>query len=248
VCGAEKLPMSLADDFAKKFGVRPLEGYGCTELSPVVSANLPDVEINGLWQINNRPGSIGPPLPGLAAKIVNPDTFEPLPLGDEGLLLIYGPNVMRGYLHKPEQTAQVVRDGWYATGDVGHVDEDGCITLTGRLSRFAKVGGEMVPLERIEEELHDILSSTERVCVVTCIPDEARGERLVVLHVQHEGLEVKGWWNQLTSRGLPGLWIPSERDFYPVSELPLLGSGKVNLKRVKEIALELAGKRRGVTT
>ncbi len=244
VCGAEKLPMSLADEFTKKFGVRPLEGYGCTELSPVVSANLPDVEIDGLWQINNRPGSIGPPLPGVAARIVNPDTFERLPVGDEGLLLIYGPNVMRGYLHKPELTAQAIRDGWYVTGDMGRVDADGCITLTGRLSRFAKVGGEMVPLERIEEELHEILSSTERVCVVTCVPDEARGERLVVLHVAHEGLEVKGWWSQLTSRGLPGLWIPAERDFYPVSELPLLGSGKVNLKRVKEIAVELVQRRR----
>ncbi len=142
----------------------------------------------------------------------------------------------------------MIRDGWYVTGDMGRVDADGCITLTGRLSRFAKVGGEMVPLERIEEELHEILSSTERVCVVTCVPDEARGERLVVLHMQAEGLEVKQWWQQLTGRGLPGLWIPSERDFYPVSELPLLGSGKVNLKRVQELAVELAAKRRGVAT
>ncbi len=98
VCGAEKLPMSLADEFEQKFGVRPLEGYGCTELSPVVSANLPDVDSDGLWEINNRSGSIGPPLPGVAAKVVHPDTFAPLPVGDEGLVLIYGPNVMRGYL------------------------------------------------------------------------------------------------------------------------------------------------------
>ncbi len=247
VCGAEKLPMALADEFEQKFGVRPLEGYGCTELSPVVSANLPDYEIDGLWQINNRPGSIGPPLPGVAAKVVHAETFEPLPVGEDGLVLIYGPNVMRGYLGRPEQTARVIRDGWYMTGDVGHLDADGCVTLTGRLSRFAKVGGEMVPLERIEEELHEILSMTERVCVVTCVPDEARGERLVVLHVQSQELEVKRWWQQLTGRGLPGLWIPAERDFYPVPELPLLGSGKVNLKRVKELAVELAAKRRGVS-
>jgi acyl-[acyl-carrier-protein]-phospholipid O-acyltransferase/long-chain-fatty-acid--[acyl-carrier-protein] ligase len=244
VCGAEKLPMSLADEFQQKFGVRPLEGYGCTELSPVVSANLPDVESGGLWQINNRPGSIGPPLPGVAAKITHPDTGGPMPLGEEGMLLIYGPNVMRGYLHRPELTAQVVRDGWYVTGDVGRLDADGCITLTGRLSRFAKVGGEMVPLERIEEELHDILNTTERVCAVTCVPDESRGERLVVLHLSAQGLEVRVWWQQLNCRGLPALWVPSERDFYDVPELPLLGSGKVNLKRVKEIALELAGRRR----
>ena len=147
VCGAEKLPMALADEFEQKFGVRPLEGYGCTELSPVVSANLPDYEIDGLWQINNRPGSIGPPLPGVAAKVVHAETFEPLPVGEDGLVLIYGPNVMRGYLGRPEQTARVIRDGWYMTGDMGHLDADGCVTLTGRLSRFAKVGGEMVPLE-----------------------------------------------------------------------------------------------------
>jgi acyl-[acyl-carrier-protein]-phospholipid O-acyltransferase/long-chain-fatty-acid--[acyl-carrier-protein] ligase len=244
VCGAEKLPMTLADEFQQKFGFRPLEGYGCTELSPVVGANLPDVEIDGLWQINNRPGTIGPPLPGVAAKIVHPETGEPLPLGEEGMLLIYGPNVMRGYLHKPELTAQVIRDGWYVTGDVGRLDADGCITLTGRLSRFAKVGGEMVPLERIEEELHDILNTTERVCAVTCVPDDARGERLVVLHLSAEGLEVKAWWQQLNNRGLPALWVPYERDFYNVAELPLLGSGKVNLKQVKELALEMSKKQR----
>jgi acyl-[acyl-carrier-protein]-phospholipid O-acyltransferase / long-chain-fatty-acid--[acyl-carrier-protein] ligase len=244
VCGAEKLPMALAEKFQAKFGLRPLEGYGCTELSPVVSANLPDIEINGLGQINNRSGSIGPPLPGVAARIVNADTNEPLPIGEEGLLLIYGPNVMRGYLHRADLTSLVIRDGWYVTGDVGHLDADGCITLTGRLSRFAKVGGEMVPLERVEEELHDILQATERICAVTCVPDEARGERLVVLHLATEGLEVRLWQQQLIVRGLPNLWVPTERDFYNVPELPLLGSGKVNLKRVQEMAVELSEKRR----
>lgn len=243
MCGAEKLPMPLAEEFAKKFGVRPMEGYGCTELSPAAVINMPDVRIGNFTLVRNNPGTIGQPLPGCAGKIVDPETAQPLPFGAEGLLLMTGPNVMKGYLHRPDLTEQVILDGWYVTGDMGRLDENGYITLTGRLARFAKVGGEMVPLERIEEELHDILQTTERVCAVTCVPDEARGERLVVLYLA-ESVEMRPWGPELGSRGLPNLWIPSDRDFYPVSELPILGSGKLNLKRVKEMALDLARPRR----
>jgi acyl-[acyl-carrier-protein]-phospholipid O-acyltransferase/long-chain-fatty-acid--[acyl-carrier-protein] ligase len=246
VCGAEKLPVSLAEDFQRRFGVLPLEGYGCTELSPAAIINLPDVVVDGFRQIHNRPGTIGQPLPGVAARVVHPETGAPLPAGQEGMLLVHGANVMCGYLGKPERTAEVVRDGWYVTGDVGRVDEDGFVTLTGRLSRFAKVGGEMVPLERLEEELHDVLDTSDRVCGVTCVPDEARGERLAVLYVppllaQHN-VDVRGWSERLEGRGLPNLWLPSERDFLPVPEIPVLGSGKVDLKRLKDLALELARK------
>src|SRR5581483_1278054 len=118
--------------------------------------------------------TIGQPLPGTAAKIVNPDTFEPVPIGQEGLLLIFGANVMKGYLNKPELTKQVIRDGWYVTGDIARIDEDGFIAITGRLSRFAKVGGEMVPLEKIENEMQDILGTSERVIAVAAVPDEKR--------------------------------------------------------------------------
>jgi acyl-[acyl-carrier-protein]-phospholipid O-acyltransferase/long-chain-fatty-acid--[acyl-carrier-protein] ligase len=164
-------------------------------------------------------------------------------LGDEGLLLIAGANVMQGYLGKPELTAKVILDGWYVTGDMAKVDPDGHLILTGRLSRFAKIGGEMVPLEKIEEELHGILATEERVCVVTCVPDAARGERLVVLYVAGKvALEVRPWCQQLSGRGLPNLWIPGERDFYAVPELPILGSGKVHLKGVEELAQALARK------
>jgi acyl-[acyl-carrier-protein]-phospholipid O-acyltransferase/long-chain-fatty-acid--[acyl-carrier-protein] ligase len=243
VCGAEKLPQSLAQDFKEKFGVLPLEGYGCTELSPAVSVNTPDVDLDGYHQIGNKPGSIGQPVPGVAAKIVHPETMEPLPVGEEGLLLIHGANVMKGYLGKPELTAQVVRDGWYVTGDVGRIDEDGFITLTGRLSRFAKVGGEMVPLERVEEVMHEALGTSERICAVTCVPDDSRGERLVVLYqtikLTEMSLEVQTWLGKVQGRGLPNLWVPSPRDFYPVPELPLLGSGKLDLKRVKDMAEEI---------
>ena len=240
ITGAEKLPPALAQDFEKRFGVLPLEGYGCTELAPVAAANLPDKDLDGYKQIGNKPGSIGQPVPGVAARTVHPDTLEPLAVGEEGLLLIFGANVMQGYLGKPELTAQVVRDGWYVTGDMAKIDDDGFVTLTGRLARFAKVGGEMVPLEKIEDELHDVLQTSEHVCAVTCVPDEARGERLVVLYISQPGLEVGMWVRQLGGRGLPNLWVPPERDFYAVPELPVLGSGKVNLKRVKEMALELA--------
>jgi acyl-[acyl-carrier-protein]-phospholipid O-acyltransferase/long-chain-fatty-acid--[acyl-carrier-protein] ligase len=246
ICGAEKLPAALSEEFQKKFGVLPLEGYGCTELSPVVATNLPDQDLDHYKQIGNRPGTVGQPLPGVAARAVHPDTFEPLPAGQEGLLLIDGPNVMKGYLGQPELTAQVIRDGWYVTGDMAKIDEDGFITLTGRLSRFAKVGGEMVPLERVEEELNGVLGAQERVGAVTCVPDDSRGERLVVLyagpHLAQLGYDVSRWQKELSGRGLPNLWVPGPRDFFPIPELPLLGSGKLDLKRVKDTALELAKK------
>jgi acyl-[acyl-carrier-protein]-phospholipid O-acyltransferase / long-chain-fatty-acid--[acyl-carrier-protein] ligase len=244
VCGAEKLPMNLAQDFADKFGVLPMEGYGCTELSPAAVINMADRDYGGFRIIRNHPGAVGEPLPGIAARIVHPETFAPLDINEEGLVLIYGPIVMKGYLGKPKLTQEVVRGGWYTTGDMGRLDDDGYLTLTGRLARFAKVGGEMVPLEIIEEALHDILQTSERVCAVTCVPDEARGERLVVLHVAHNGLEVIHWWHQLNSLGLPNLWVPAQRDFFSVPELPVLATGKLNLKLVKELALEIAGPRR----
>jgi acyl-[acyl-carrier-protein]-phospholipid O-acyltransferase/long-chain-fatty-acid--[acyl-carrier-protein] ligase len=243
ICGAEKLPQALAQDFRARFGVLPLEGYGCTELSPAAAANVPDVESDGFLRFHNKSGTIGQPLPGVAARVVHPDTLGPLPVGVEGLLLAYGANVMKGYLHRPEQTVEVVRDGWYVTGDMARLDDDGFVTLTGRLSRFAKCGGEMVPLEKVEEELHDVLGTSERVCAVTCVPDESRGERVVVLYVAENGLDVRSWCRGLGARGLPNLWVPAERDFFRVGELPVLGSGKLNLKRVKEMALELAGKK-----
>ena len=232
-CGAEKLPQPLALEFQKKFGVLPLEAYGCTELSPAAATNLPDRELEGYRQVGNKPGTIGQPLPGVAACVVEKETFAPLPPNQEGLLLIYGPNVMEGYLNRPEQTRAVVRDGWYVTGDLAKIDEDGFITITGRLARFAKVGGEMVPLEKVEEELHNILQISERVLAVTCVPDQTKGERPVVLYVNHDGLDIHQLWLKLNERGLPKIWLPSERDYYLVEELPVLGSGKLHLQRSK---------------
>jgi acyl-[acyl-carrier-protein]-phospholipid O-acyltransferase/long-chain-fatty-acid--[acyl-carrier-protein] ligase len=241
MCGAEKLPQPLAKEFHEKFGVLPLEGYGCTELSPAAAANVPDRRGRDSVQIGNKPGTIGQPLPGVAARVADPETYEPLPPGREGLLLVYGANVMKGYVGRPELTRQAIRDGWYVTGDMAKIDADGFIQITGRLSRFAKVGGEMVPLEKVEEELHGILGTSERVVAVAAVPDERKGERLVVLHTPVNGLNVHQLWQQLNSRGLPNLWLPGERDFFEIPELPILGTGKLDLKRLNEIALEQAG-------
>jgi acyl-[acyl-carrier-protein]-phospholipid O-acyltransferase/long-chain-fatty-acid--[acyl-carrier-protein] ligase len=240
MCGAEKLTPSLAQEFKEKFGVLPLEGYGCTELSPAAVVNVPDQEMDGFRQVGNKPGTIGQPIPGVAARIVNPDTFEPLGPGQEGVLLIYGANVMAGYLGRPEATREAIRDGWYVTGDIARFDEDGFITITDRLSRFSKVGGEMVPHQKVEDELHGILGTSERTCVVTAVPDESKGERLVVMHLALNGLDVHTLWQQLNSRGLPNIYIPKERDFFQIPELPILGTGKIDLKRIKELALERA--------
>jgi acyl-[acyl-carrier-protein]-phospholipid O-acyltransferase/long-chain-fatty-acid--[acyl-carrier-protein] ligase len=238
MCGAEKLPQSLAREFKAKFGVQPLEGYGCTELSPVAAANVPDWQEGSARQTGNRPGTIGQPVPGVAARIVDPDTFETLPTGREGLLLVYGANVMKGYLGRPDATRASIRYGWYVTGDIARFDDDGFLTITDRMSRFSKIGGEMVPHQKIEDEIQAIAGTNERICVVTAVPDERRGERLIVLHTPLNGVDRQKLARELGRRGLPNLWVPAEKDFYEIEELPVLGSGKLDLRRIKDVALE----------
>ena len=238
ICGAEKLPQKVSDEFERKFGVAPMEGYGCTELAPAVSSNRPDVMDGELKQVGRRPGTIGHTMPGQAARIVDPDSRAPLPLGEEGLLLIKGPNVMKEYLNRPDLTAEVISDGWYATGDMAKLDADGFITITDRLSRFSKIGGEMVPHGKIEDEIHDILDTHERLVAVVGVPDERKGERLVVLHTELPK-PLDEVWNGLKER-VPGLWLPGQQSFHRIDELPVLGSGKLDLKGVRKIALEKA--------
>ncbi len=245
ICGAEKLPVKLQDEFHARFGVVALEGYGCTELSPVVSTNLPATTAGGVTQECNVRGTVGRPIVGVAVRAFTQEDRLPLPTGVEGVLCARGPNVMAGYLHQPEKTKIAVRDGWYSTGDVGLVRPDGFIQITGRVSRFAKIAGEMVPLERLEEELHDLHGGGDRVLAVAAVPDEKRGERLVVLVLPDAAATIGALLGALAARGLPNLWIPDARDCYPVAELPLLGSGKLDLKRVGEVARELAGGRSG---
>ncbi|MBY0512870.1 MAG: AMP-binding protein [Gemmataceae bacterium] len=234
ICGAEKLPVKVQQEFQARFGLLPLEGYGCTELSPVVSANLPG---DGC----NQPGTVGRPILGVAIRAFTQDGREPLPTGVEGVLCVKGPNVMAGYLDQPGKTAEAIRDGWYWTGDVGVVQPDGFSRITGRVSRFAKIAGEMVPLERVEEELHEAFGGGERVLVVAAVADDKRGEKLVVLYLDEAREKLGGLLEALPGRGLPNLWVPDERDCYRVEALPVLGSGKLDLKRVGELATELAG-------
>jgi acyl-[acyl-carrier-protein]-phospholipid O-acyltransferase/long-chain-fatty-acid--[acyl-carrier-protein] ligase len=240
ICGAEKLPPALALEFQEKFGVLPTEGYGCTELSPIVAANVEDVDVKGIKQIRNKIGTVGHPLPGVACRIVDPDTDKVLPPGSEGMLQVKGPNLMPGYLNRPDMTAKVIKDGWYTTGDMAKIDDDGFIIITGRLTRFAKIAGEMVPLEKVEEDMLAALGTNDRVLAVTAVPDDRRGERLVVLHLPTFTTPARELAQKLNERGLPNLWIPGERDYFEVKELPVLGTGKLDLRRLKEMANEVA--------
>jgi acyl-[acyl-carrier-protein]-phospholipid O-acyltransferase / long-chain-fatty-acid--[acyl-carrier-protein] ligase len=245
IVGAEKLPQKLAEEFHEKFGVWPTEGFGTTELSPLAAANVPDHRSNvkDPSQTGTKMGTVGRPVPNVAAKIVDPDTGEELGLNKPGLLMFKGPNVMKGYLNRPEKTAEVIRDGWYNTGDIAIIDDDSFITITGRLSRFSKIGGEMVPHLRIEEELVRIVEagkSDEEASIqiaVTAVPHEQKGERIVVLHRKLD-LAVDEILKQLSDCGIPNLWLPSADSFVEVEEIPLLGTGKLDLKGVKDRALE----------
>jgi acyl-[acyl-carrier-protein]-phospholipid O-acyltransferase / long-chain-fatty-acid--[acyl-carrier-protein] ligase len=237
VVGAEKLPDALALAFEDRFGIRPLEGYGATECSPVIAVNTRDYRAPGFRQVGGKRGHIGHPLPGISVRIVDPETRAPLPVDTPGLLLVRGPNVMKGYLSKPEKTAEVLQDGWYSTGDIAAEDEDGFLTITDRLSRFSKIGGEMVPHIKIEEKLHELAETPEKSFVVTGVPDGRKGERLIVLHTLTPE-EVKPVIEKLGNSDLPNLWIPRANQFFQIEELPHLGSGKLDLRRVNEMAKE----------
>ncbi|WP_437225438.1 acyl-[ACP]--phospholipid O-acyltransferase [Planctomicrobium sp. SH661] len=242
VVGAEKLPVDLAKQFEEKFKVLPTEGYGTTELSPVAAVNIPDHRSRTVYQQGTKLGTVGRPLPGVTAKIVDPDTGADRGIGVEGLLLIKGPNVMRGYLDEPAKTSELIHDGWYNTGDFGMLDQDGFLTITGRQSRFSKIGGEMVPHIRIEQELFKICESPEDEegmipLAVTAVPDEDRGERLIVLYTQL-CKPVEQIIKELAQTGLPKLWLPSADSFIPVEQIPILGTGKLDLRAVKELALQ----------
>lgn len=240
VAGAEKLPSALCEAFEQKFAVRPVEGYGATELSPLVSVNVPHSRSRSL-EIDSKEGSVGRAIPGVSVKVVDPETFEPLPINTPGMLLVKGPNVMKGYLGQPEETARVIRDGWYVTGDMAEIDHFGFITLTGRLSRFSKIGGEMVPHLRVEEVLHKILGDNDDEgdlrAVVTAVPDERKGERLVIVHKRLDAAPAD-ICRQLAAEGLPNLWIPSPDSFMEVKSIPVLGTGKTDLKAVSDLAEE----------
>jgi acyl-[acyl-carrier-protein]-phospholipid O-acyltransferase/long-chain-fatty-acid--[acyl-carrier-protein] ligase len=238
--GAEKLPQRVSLAFEDAFGLRPLEGYGCTECSPVVAVNGPDFRAPGFRQAGSRRGTIGQPLPGVSVRIVNPDTGQPLGINQPGMLLVKGPNVMKGYLGKPEKTAEVLREGWYTTGDIASQEDDGFLTITDRLSRFSKIGGEMVPHIKVEEKLHELAGIADQLFTVTAIPDEKKGERLIVLHTLTED-KLAPVLEKLAESDLPALWKPRKDQFFHVDALPYLGSGKLDQRALKAQAAALAG-------
>jgi acyl-[acyl-carrier-protein]-phospholipid O-acyltransferase/long-chain-fatty-acid--[acyl-carrier-protein] ligase len=237
--GAEKLQERTAQAFEDKFGIRPLEAYGCTECSPAVTVNTRDFRSRGTRQVGAKRGKIGHALPGVSIRIVDPDTLQPLPIGQPGLMLVRGPNVMKGYLGRPAETAKVLHDGWYVTGDIAMIDEDGFVEITDRLSRFSKIGGEMVPHIKVEEKLHELAHAQDQVFVVTSGPDEKKGERLLVLHTLDEQ-HLKDCLEHLDQTGLPNLWIPRPQAFFRVEAIPFLGTGKLDLRRIRELAQQLA--------
>lgn len=236
IVGAEKLREPIAKAFKEKYGIDLLEGYGCTEMGPVVAVNVPDVQEGKERQTGSKFGTVGHPVPGVSVKVVDPESGEPILSDAPGLLLVRGPNQMTGYLGQPDKTNEAFRDGWYVTGDIAAINDDGFIRITDRLSRFSKIGGEMVPHLKVEEAVTTMLG--ECSCVVTAVPDEQKGERLIVLHT-HKEMTAEALWEQLSQSDLPKLWIPKRENFYFIETIPTLGTGKVDLRAVKALALSL---------
>ncbi|MEZ5316075.1 MAG: acyl-[ACP]--phospholipid O-acyltransferase [Vicinamibacterales bacterium] len=241
IVGAEKLREPVAAAFRQAFGVSLMEGYGCTEMSPVVAVNRPDVADPEAPQTGTKAGSVGHPVPGVSAMVVDRETGEGPIVGQEGLLLVRGPNLMLGYLDDPGRTAEVIRDGWYVTGDLARIDEDGFIFITDRLSRFSKIGGEMVPHLRVEDAINEVLG--EACSAVTAVSDDARGERLVAFYAC-PGVTPAELWDRLNATSLPKLWLPRRDSLVPIATIPTLGTGKVDLRRLREMGSGLGSQPR----
>ena len=242
VAGAEKLSTDVREAFKKKFGLDIHEAYGTTETTPGISANIPDVLNTDFWQVQagTKVGTVGMPFPGSSLKIVDPDTFEELPVGEEGMILIGGTQVMKGYLKEPEKTADVIKeiDGvrWYVTGDKGKIDEDGFLTIVDRYSRFVKIGGEMISLSAVEEEIRKIIPEEIEI-VAAGVPDSKKGEKIVLFY--HGDISEKELKSLIAKSNLNPLMKPSV--YHYLEEMPKLGSGKTDLKKAKQLAMEIAG-------
>jgi len=238
VAGAEKLSAKVRDDFKLKFNKDILEGYGVTETTPVASCNLPDMLDTNYWlvQKGGQQGTVGMPLPGASFRVVDPETFENLATGEAGMILIGGAQVMKGYLNDEQKTASVIKmiDGrrWYITGDKGHLDESGYLTIVDRYSRFAKLGGEMISLSSVEQAIQTSLQLEDAVAVN--LPDDKKGEKIIILCL--EEVDPKNAREQLLASGCNPLMLPSQ--FITVAELPKLGSGKTDFSLAKHLALE----------
>jgi acyl-[acyl-carrier-protein]-phospholipid O-acyltransferase/long-chain-fatty-acid--[acyl-carrier-protein] ligase len=240
VTGAEKLPEDLYRGFMDRFHIEILQGYGLTETTPAANINQPDPPIvtsTSEPQEGKRMGSVGRMMPGMTARIMDPDTGDELPLTQSGIVLFKGANVFGGYLDDAAKTQAAFRDGWFVTGDLGRFDEDGFLKIEGRISRFSKIGGEMVPHGTVEQKIVEAFGweATESPTVfVVGVPDPTKGEALVLLttrEVTPEQLRSK-----LAETGVPNLWVP--KVIRLVEKIPMLGTGKTDLKRCKELAFE----------
>lgn len=241
ITGAEKLKRELIDEFEKKFGIRPREGYGTTECAPLIAINVPDVEIAGVRQIGTKEGTAGRPLPGIAVKVLHPDTGQAVPVDSPGLLWVKGPNVMKGYLNLPEKTAEVLQNGWYNTGDIVTIDADGFITITDRLSRFSKIGGEMVSHLLIEETCMKQMNLKEPAVAVIGLPDEKKGEQLILFYVKDK-VNPEELYKKLAESGLPKLYLPKRENMLGIDEIPYLGSGKADILKLRRLVQEYKDK------
>lgn len=244
VSGGERCPKELMDEYESKFGIRPIQGLGITETSPVICANIPPSRHTRGWEPMPKDESVGFPMPGIKVKVLDVESGAPCGTDEVGMLWVQGSNVMKGYFDEPEKTAAVLKNGWYCTGDLVRQDQDGFIFIAGRLSRFAKIGGEMVPHEGLEDAFNQLLGNKAeeepKICV-TSVPDEKKGERIVVLYkeltVPPEELNAK-----LKEKKFPNLWIPTLDSYYAIDEIPLLGTGKLDLFSIRQIALRCAQK------
>jgi len=229
--GAERCPAELRQAFKERYGAELLEGYGTTELAPVVAVNA---------EGDVRDGSVGRPLPGVEVFTMSPETGQILPPGESGVLVVRSPARMLGYLDRPDLTEAAFVHGGYDTGDIGWVDGDGFVHITGRLARFAKIGGEMVPLDPIEARLQQ-LADRDGVAAgelaATSVPDAKKGERIVVLYTE---LPCAVEEIVVGLGDLPPLFRPRARDFYAVDEIPVLGTGKRDLGAIRHVAEDLA--------
>lgn len=224
VTGADKCPEALRHAFLEKHSITLLEAYGTTETSPGISVNTPS---------SNKPGSVGKPIPGMEVRIEQYETGEPCAVGEIGKILVRGENVMKGYFDDFEETSLHIRHGWYDTGDMGYMDEDGFLWHVGRLRRFLKIGGEMVSLIRVENVLEQFLPPDASCCVVE-VPDNIKGAKIVGVVTQP--VDERGLLRKMSDH-LPNIALP--RQFVVLDDLPKMASGKIDFRRITETVRDL---------